>query len=83
MKLHPGKAVHVVDLRLRISNLKFRNYDEKKLSSTTKAKNPNHQNDPNLGLAAKQQKSNQTLVSLKRKNMEESPGMTISRVYQF
>ena len=83
MKLHPGKAVHVVDLRLRISNLKFRNYDEKKLSSTTKAKNPNRQNDPDLGLAAKHQKSNLTQVSLKRKDMEESPGMTISRIYQF
>lgn len=74
LKLHPGKAVHVVDLRQCMGNLKFRNYEKKGCASKPKSKEWKKNVRLKLNFSPKKRQS-PTAVSRKRKKTDhDSPG---------
>ncbi|XP_048770231.2 uncharacterized protein LOC125676402 [Ostrea edulis] len=73
LKLHPGKAVHVVDLRQCMGNLKFRNYEKKGCASKPKSKEWKKNVRLKLNFSPKKRQS-PTAVSRKRKKADhDSP----------
>ncbi|XP_062588070.1 uncharacterized protein LOC134249737 [Saccostrea cucullata] len=74
VKLHPGKSVHVVDLRQRMGNFKFRNYEKIASVAKTRMKEQTKQ------LKMKSDKSSQSIKeahatnSRKRKERDEDSG---------
>lgn len=73
VKLHPGKAVHVVDLRQRMGNLKFRNYEIRTHSSKSKQKPK--KNMPIMARETRCLKESRATVFRKRKRDQEGTGM--------
>lgn len=73
MKLHPGKAVHVVDLRQRMRNLKFRNYEIRTHSSKSKQKPK--KNMPIMARETRCLNESRATVFRKRKRDQEGTGM--------
>lgn len=69
VKLHPGKAVHVVDLRQRMGNLKFRNYEIRTHSSKSKQKPK--KNMPNMARETRCLNESRATVFRKRKRDQE------------
>ncbi|XP_061188786.1 uncharacterized protein LOC133196960 [Saccostrea echinata] len=74
VKLHPGKSVHVVDLRQRMGNLKFRNYEKMASAAKTRMKEQSKKLRMKFDKSAPRNKEAQQTNSRKRKERDDGGG---------